>query len=154
MSRALADDRHTKLLVILVLTAFAVSVVHYLDNYFNYEAYPQPGPGGPPAPSATLVALGWFVFTAFGIIGMQQWFRGRNRIAALALTVYSTSGLIGFGHYTIPGATDMVWWRQGHVILDILCGIAILAFALWAVLRLPAVSLPDATREPARHDAA
>jgi hypothetical protein len=45
------------------------------------------------------------------------------------------SGLIGIGHYTVEGATDMVWWRQTHVIVDILCGIAILGFALWAALR-------------------
>jgi hypothetical protein len=34
------------------------------------------------------------------------------------------------GHYTVDGATDMVWWRQTHIVLDILCGIAILAFAV------------------------
>ena len=56
------------------------------------------------------------------------------------------SGLIGFGHYTVPGATDMVWWRQTHVVVDIVCGIAILGFALWAALRLPRTTKDEATQ--------
>ncbi len=42
---------------------------------------------------------------------------------------------MGFAHYAVPGATDMVWWRQTHVVVDILLGLAILAFALWAAGR-------------------
>ncbi len=122
----------TRLLLVLLGVAFAVSVVHYTDNYFNYDDYPQPGPDDLPAPSATVVGLAWFVFTAFGALGVWLWFRDRVTGAALALTGYSVSGLIGFGHYAVPGATDMVWWRQTHVVVDILCGIAILGFALWA----------------------
>jgi hypothetical protein len=49
--------------------AFLVSVVHYVDNYVNYDDYPQGGIGPVPAPSATLVGLGWFVFTAAGAVG-------------------------------------------------------------------------------------
>lgn len=45
--------------------------------------------------------------------------------------------LVGFGHYAIPGAADMVWWRHTHIVADIICGIAILGFALWAALRAP-----------------
>lgn len=129
--------RATRVVLWLLGVAFVVSVVHYTDNYVNYDDYPQPGPGDLPAPSATLVGLGWFLFTAFGAIGLWLWFRGRFTAAAWALTAYSISGLIGFGHYATPGATDMVWWRQAHVVADILCGIAILGFTLWAALRMP-----------------
>lgn len=132
----------------LLGVAFVVSVVHYTDNYANYDDYPQPGPGDLPAPSATVVALGWFVFTAFGVLGVWLWLRGRITAAAVALTAYSVSGLIGFGHYTTPGATDMVWWRQTHVVADIVCGIAIFGFAVWAAAKLPRV------REPATPPAA
>lgn len=55
--------------------------------------------------------------------------RGRLRLAALCLGIYSLSGLIGIGHYTVPAMTDTVWWRQAHVVADILCGVAVLAFA-------------------------
>jgi hypothetical protein len=127
----------TRILLVLLGLGFVVSVVHYTDNYVNYDDYPQPGDDALLAPSRTVVGLAWFVFTASGILGLWLWFRGRTTAAALALTGYSVSGLIGFGHYTVSGAFDMVWWRQTHVVADIACGIAILGFALWAALRAP-----------------
>jgi hypothetical protein len=119
-------------LVALLGVAFLVSVVHYIDNYVNYDDYPQGGIGPAPAPSATLVGLGWFVFTASGAVGLWLWLRGRVTAASFFITGYSVSGLIGFGHYAVPGATSMVWWRQAHVVTDICCGIAVFGFALWA----------------------
>ena len=125
--------RATKVLLTLLGIAVAVSVVHYVDNYVNYDDYPVPDPDSAiPVPSATVIAVAWFVFTASGALGVWLWFRRRITAAAVALTGYSVSGLIGFGHYTAPGAFDMVWWRQTHVVVDILCGLAVLGFALWA----------------------
>jgi hypothetical protein len=54
--------RATRLLVGLLAFAFVVSVVHYGDNYVNYDDYPQGGIGPAPAPSAAMVGLGWFAF--------------------------------------------------------------------------------------------
>jgi NO-binding membrane sensor protein with MHYT domain len=136
-------SRPTRVLLGLLGLAFAVSVVHYTDNYVNYDDYPQPGPDDLPAPSATVIGAAWFVFTAFGVLALRLWFRGRNTGAAIALTGYSVSGLIGLGHYAVPGATGMVWWRQTHVVADILCGVAILGFALWVVARLPRTTEVD-----------
>jgi hypothetical protein len=124
--------RATKWLVVLLGIAVAVSVVHYTDNYVNYDDYPQGGVGPVPAPSATLVGLGWFVFTALGAVGLWLWLRRRITAAAFFLTGYSVSGLVGFAHYAVPGATSMVWWRQLHVVTDICCGIAVFTVALWA----------------------
>lgn len=130
-------DKPTRVLLGLLGVAFAVSAVHYTDNYVNYDAYPQPGPDDLPAPSATVVGVSWFVFTAFGGLGLWLWFRDKVTAAAAALTAYSVSGLVGFGHYTAPGATDMVWWRHTHIVVDIICGIAVFGFAIWAAFRLP-----------------
>lgn len=132
-TRTPPDARATRVLLGLLGLAFVVSVVHYADNYFNYADYPQPGPDDLPAPSDTVIGAAWFVFTASGLLGLWWWFRGRIVPAAFALVGYSVSGLVGIGHYTVPGATDMPWWRQAHVALDIACGIAIVAFAVWAV---------------------
>jgi hypothetical protein len=117
----------------LLAVAIAVSIVHYLDNTLNYADYPQPTSG--PAPSRALVGTSWFLFTAFGIAGYVLLTRGRVRAAALSLAVYSGSGLVGFAHYSVRGATDMVWWRQAHIVADILCGLAMITFALWLVSR-------------------
>ncbi len=117
----------------LLVVAFLVSVVHYVDNYVNYDDYPVPdGDSSVPVPSATLVVVGWFVFTASGVLGAWLWHRRRTTAASFALMGYSISGLIGVGHYAAPGAFDMVWWRQTHVVADILCGVAIAVFAVWA----------------------
>jgi hypothetical protein len=125
--------RGERQLRVLFFTAVAVSVVHYTDNYFNYDDYPEPTTGL--APSQTVVGLAWFPFTAFGVAGYLMYRRGRERLAALLLAAYSGSGLVGFGHYAVPGAFDMPWWRQAHVVADITCGLALVAFAIWTVQR-------------------
>ncbi len=119
-------------LSILLTVAATVSVVHYADNYLNFADYPQPTSG--PAPSQAVIGAAWFVFTAFAVAGFLLFRDGRARAAALCLAVYSGSGLVGLGHYTVAGATDMPWWRQAHIVADILCGIAVLAFA-FAIVR-------------------
>jgi len=130
-------ERATRVMVTLLVVAVAVSVVHYTDNYVNYDDYPQPGSDDVPAPSRTVVGLSWFVFTASGAVGVAMWLRRRITAAAVGLTGYSVSGLIGIGHYTVPGAVDMVWWRQLHVVTDIACGVAVLVFAVWAARQAP-----------------
>lgn len=125
--------RATRVLCWLLGISVVVSVVHYVDNYVNYDDFPVPAADATiPAPSATLVAVGWFVFTALGGIGLLLWFRRHITTAAIFLTGYSVSGLVGIAHYTVPGATDMIWWRQAHVVTDIVCGAAVLGFSLWA----------------------
>lgn len=125
--------RATRVLCWLLGIAVLVSVVHYVDNYVNYDDYPVPPADATlPAVTKALVAIGWFAFTALGAIGLLLWFRRHITTAAVLLTGYSVSGLIGIAHYTVPGATDMVWWRQAHVVADIVCGAAIFGFALWA----------------------
>lgn len=139
--------RATRVLCWLLGIAAVVSVVHYVDNYVNYADYPTPSPGSSlPAPSATVVGVSWFVFTAFGVAGLVLWFRRRITLAAIALTAYSVSGLVGFAHYAVPGAFHMVWWRQAHVVADICCGAAILAFAVWSAWHSDELS-PPGSRE-------
>ena len=125
----------TRPLFVLVSVAFVVSVVHYIDNTVNFADYPQVDAGSAlPNPSAQVIAGAWFVFTAFGALGLWLFVRGRITAAAIAIAVYSGSGLVGFGHYAVSGATDMVWWRQAHVIADIVCGLLLFGFALWSVV--------------------
>ena len=123
----------TRFLIGLMAVAVLVSIVHYTDNYVNWADYPQPDSG--PAPSKNTVGISWFVVTAFGVAGLVLYLRGWFAPALACLAAYSLSGLIGIGHYTVEGATDMPWWRQLHVAADIACGVAILAFVVWALRR-------------------
>jgi hypothetical protein len=123
--------RRVRELTALLGVAIAVSVVHYADNVGNYDDYPSGG--SLPAPSAGLILASWFLFTAAGIAGYVLYRRGRFHLAPVLLAVYAGSGLVGLGHYTVPGALDMPWWRQAHVLADIVCGVLVLAFALRAV---------------------
>lgn len=117
----------------LLVVAVLVSIVHYVDNVANYADYPVPSSG--PAPSREQIGTSWFVFTGFGATGLFLFARRQGRLAAACLAVYSLSGLVGLGHYTVPGALEMPWWRQLHIVGDVGCGIAVLAFAVWALRR-------------------
>ena len=128
----------------LLGVAVAVSVVHYLDNTLNYAAYPQPTGG--PAPSQLTVGVSWLAFTAVAAAAYVLLRRGHIQAAAFALAVYSGSGLVGIGHYTVPGATGMPWWRQAHIVADITCGVALLGCAL----RLTRRARTTAREQPAR----
>jgi len=115
--------------VLLVLAAaVAVSIVHYVDNVTAYEAYPQSD--SLPNPSKDSIAVAWFFFTSFAVAGVVFLRRGELRSAAICLAVYSGSGLVGIGHYTVPGTSEFPWWRHAHVIADIVLGLAVLAIAL------------------------
>ena len=122
--------RATRLLAGLLAAAVAVSVAHYADNYFNYSDFPSDGPI--PDPSKGLVGASWFLFTAAGIAGYVLFRRAPSTLALTLLAFYSGSGLVGFGHYSVPGAFDMPALRQAHVVADILLGLAMLAFVMWA----------------------
>jgi len=115
--------------------AIAVSVVHYVDNVANWADYPHPPTG--PDPSRAVIAGAWVLFTAFALAGYVLLRRGHVTAAALCLALYSGSGLVGLAHYTVEGATGMPWWRQAHVLADILCGAAVLLFAVRLVRRPP-----------------
>jgi hypothetical protein len=116
---------------VIFSVAVVVSIIHYTDNCLNYHDYPQSRTL--PNPSAGLVLGSWFGFTAAGLAGYLLFRRSPSDAAFILLATYSGSGLVGIGHYLIPGATSMPWWRQAHVCLDITCGIAMFSFAMWAV---------------------
>jgi hypothetical protein len=119
-----------RILSVILAVAVVVSIVHYTDNYVNYHDYPQSRTL--PNPSSALVIASWFGFTAVGLAGYLLFRRSPSSLALILLAAYSGSGLVGVGHYLVPGATSMPWWRQAHVCFDITSGIAVFAFAIWA----------------------
>ena len=121
--------RAVRILSVIFALAVVASIVHYTDNYVNYSDYP-PAKKVPTSAAGVLVA--WFAFTAAGLAGYLLFRRRPSDLALLLLAAYSGSGLIGIGHYLVPGATSMPWWRQAHVCLDIASGIAMFSFVIWA----------------------
>jgi hypothetical protein len=122
--------RAVRILSGIFAIAVVVSIIHYTDNYVNYHDYPQSRTL--PNPSAALVLGAWFAFTAAGLAGYLHFRRRPSDLALVLLAIYAGSGLVGIGHYLVPGAASMPWWRQAHVCLDITCGIAMFSFAIWA----------------------
>ena len=119
------------ILTVVLALALASSIVHYTDNYLAFDRYPQSDTG--PTITADTIWIAWGVFTAFGLAGYLLYRRGQIRAASGLLAVYSLSGLIGIGHYSAPGMSELAPWRHVHIGVDILCGIAVLAFAVWSV---------------------
>ena len=126
-------ERAQRLLNVVFFTAVASSIVHYTDNYLAFERFPQSDSG--PQITKDSVWIAWIAFTAFGVAGWLLYRRGRIALASALLAVYSLSGLIGIGHYTASGMSELAWWRHVHIWVDILCGVAVLAFAIWSVRR-------------------
>jgi peptidoglycan/LPS O-acetylase OafA/YrhL len=122
--------RAVRILSGIFALAVVVSIIHYTDNYVNFDDYPEPTTE--PKPIAALVPVFWVGFTAAGLAGYLLFRRRPSDRALVLVAAYSGSGLIGILHYVVPGATSMPWWRQAHVCLDIACGIAMFSFAIWA----------------------
>ena len=130
---------------VVFFTAVAVSIVHYADNTLAFDRYPSGGPG--PEPSQDTIWIAWIVFTAVGVAGYLTWRNGNFRLGSALLGLYSISGLIGLGHYSAEGMSELAWWRHVHIWADILCGVAVLAFAIAssrAARLLPATTGPRA----------
>jgi hypothetical protein len=132
-----------RILPVVFWTAVVVSIVHYADNFANYSDYPH---GDGPEPSSGVVLGAWFVLTPIGLAGYWLYLRGEIRTAALLLIVYSTSGLVGIGHYTVDGMTSEPAWRQAHVVADVMLGASVFAFALWSIVSLPKTYRPLTAR--------
>jgi len=118
-------------LAVILLVAVVVSIGHFADNYFNYDAYPKPD--SLPVLSATVVLILWLAFTAAAATAYVLFRRAPSNAALLLLAFYSGSGLGGLGHYATIDAFQMPWWRQAAVLADVACGIGVLAFVIRAV---------------------
>jgi hypothetical protein len=134
-------SRALRILNLVFFFAVASSIVHYTDNYLAFDRFPQEGAPGPEI-TRDSVWIAWLAFTAFGVAGYLFYRRGQIALASALLAVYSVSGLIGIGHWTADGASQLAWWRHAHVATDVLAGLAVFTFAVW--------SGRQASRRPAR----
>ena len=116
---------------IVFFAALVSSIVHYTDNYLAFERFPDGGPG--PQVTADAIWIAWIAFTVLGVAGYVAYRRGNIRAGAALFAVYSISGLIGLGHYSAPGMSELEWWRHAHIWADIACGTALVVFSVCSV---------------------
>ncbi len=127
----MTHDRATRTLQVLLVAAFLVSIVHYVDNTVRFDDYAK-DQGGPV--SQVMIPLAWVVFTGFGLWGYLQYRRGEWTRAAVGLGVYSASGLVGLAHYTAGTPAEFDALQNTFIVLDVFLGASVLAFAFWLVL--------------------
>jgi hypothetical protein len=125
-------DRPTVVLRVILVATFVSSAFHYTDNYLRFDEYP---PGDDGFVTEPLIWQSWLVFTAVGLIGYVLYRRERWLPAAACLAFYSVSGLISPLHYTEGTWSDFDTFQHTFIVTDFICGLAVLGFAVWLVVR-------------------
>ncbi|HEY8525288.1 MAG TPA: hypothetical protein VIL48_10005 [Acidimicrobiales bacterium] len=131
-------SRATTVLRVLVAVTIVESFVHYADNTLRYDDYVVADPTFPGSLTKQwVIPVSWVLFTAAGIIGYRRFRDGRRPEAAAWIGAYSVSGLISLLHYVDISVSDLSVFQNTFVFLDVLLGVLLLAFALWAAFVAP-----------------
>ena len=125
------EVKHQFLLKILVIACIISTGIHFTDNYFEFEKYPQPDWITPSS-----VYIAWLAWTVIGIAGYWLYKNGKFWIAYLCLAIYSFAGLDSLGHYLYGNMSDFSMKMHFFILTDGLTGLAILSFTLWSGLIL------------------
>ena len=120
-----------RVLLAVVAALLISTTIHYVDNYFSFEKYPQ-GDVASVEVTAAIVGLTWLLLTPVGILGYWLYTRGRLLAAYGSLAVYSLVGLTTPMHYTEAGLSYFPWWRNVSILADGVTGTFVLAFVLWS----------------------
>ncbi|KFZ84199.1 hypothetical protein ED92_09905 [Amycolatopsis sp. MJM2582] len=130
---ALRTGGLTALRLILAFTLLTTTL-HYAHNVIRAADYPQIE-GIPVAVAATLVAVAYVVFTAFGLAGYRDYLRGRYWRALAFLMVYSLSGLASLGHFLVAVPQIPAFWFA-TIYTDTASALALWVFVTWAATKL------------------
>lgn len=131
-----------RVLQVVLGVAIASSVVHYTDNFFRFDEYPQDEPELILQP---MIPISWVFFVGAGLYGYRLFKQGRLKASAVWLGVFSISGLISPLHYTAEPPSHFDGLQNAFIWTDFLTCVAVVAFAVWAwrQARLdPAASTP------------
>jgi hypothetical protein len=122
------------LLTWLLAANIAITAVHYTHNYIEVQHYPQSAflPIGDDG-SRVLIAVGWPLLTAIGVLGFWLYRGGSFPIAWVCLAVYSFTGISSLIHF-IDGSPHVPTFWYATILVDALAGFAILAFVYSGVM--------------------
>ena len=118
-----------RVLFAVVAAAIVSTTIHYADNYFSFEKYPQ-GALATVDITSTMVWLSFILLTPAGFLGYWLYTHGSMLAAYGSLAAYSLLGLISPIHYTEAGLSYFPWWRDVSILSDGVTGGAILGFVL------------------------
>ncbi|MEV7553084.1 hypothetical protein AB0N89_26030 [Amycolatopsis sp. NPDC089917] len=136
---ALRSQGLTALRLILAFTLLSTTL-HYAHNVIRAADYPQID-GIPVGVAATLVAVAYFVFTAFGLAGYRDYLRGRYWRALVFLMVFSLSGLASLGHFLVGVPQVPAFWFA-TIFTDGASALLLWGFTTWAATKLNRVPAP------------
>lgn len=124
------QKNQTLLLALLIVNAIS-TILHYTDNFVNYDKYPQPTWITPDS-----IYLAWSVLTIFGVIGYLLYVKDIFLAAYACLGIYSLTGISSPGHYFY--SAQHVFSGKMHLLIwmDAIAGIFLLLFILRSALIL------------------
>ncbi|MEC4818474.1 MAG: hypothetical protein SAK29_35170 [Scytonema sp. PMC 1069.18] len=125
------EVKHQRLLKILLIASIISTAIHFTDNYFFIDKYPQPD--WITAPS---IYQSWLILTAVGIIGYWMYKSQKFWLAYGCLLVYSFTGLASPGHYLYGNLSQFSAKMHLFIWTDGLISLAILGFIIWSALIL------------------
>jgi len=117
------------LLLFLVIVNAISTILHYTDNFVDYDKYPQPAWITPDS-----IYLAWIALTICGVLGYLFYVKNAFWSAYLCLGIYSITGVSSPAHYLYPahhafsGKMHLLIWT------DAIAGISLLFFILWSAL--------------------
>lgn len=118
---------HHKILKIILITSIISTSIHFTDNYFFIEQYPQPS-----WITAHSIYQSWLILTAVGIAGYWLYKYQNFWLAYSCLLVYSFTGLASPGHYFYGNISQFSAKMNFFIWTDGLSGLAILGFIFWS----------------------
>lgn len=116
----------------LILSASIVSTaIHFTDNYYFIEHYPQPA-----WITASSIYQSWIILTMVGGTGYWLYKFKKFWFAYLCLSIYSLTGLASPGHYFYGSISRFSPKMHVFIWTDAITGLAVLGFVCWSFLLL------------------
>lgn len=110
-----------QLLKILLVACIVSTAIHFADNYFYIEQYPQPE-----WISAPSIYISWLIWTVIGIFGYWLYRSQKYWLAYVCLVIYSFCGIDSLGHYFYGAMSDFSVKMHLLILTDGLTGLAVL----------------------------
>ncbi len=138
---AATPERHTNILLAILLATVTSTAIHYTHNTIAIDHYPKISwvPLGNGA-TQILVPSAWVVLTAIGALGFWLYQRADYGRARVCLALYSIVGLVTLGHFLSGEKPHIPTLFYVTIFTDALTGLAVLAFVHRMIVAPPSAA--------------